>query len=411
MSLKTCASATCYFFRNKHLTFCNFQPTCGIVSALHIPGSTSNAAVSILTPSLDHIATMLKADLDQTKRNLSARGSTFALSSFMEEWNLMNKIRCEREALELQRISVSQSIRQLAAEKSVQVQNLKEEGKRLRNQLKDLTPIWWEVEEKAVSHALQLPNKLHEKTPLQNNQLLQFFGSLPENDPLRTKQVVSFESVEHSPTAFYLSGSNAALELNLLRTFNQYWINNGFHPISAPDFVKSLIIDGCGMSFQDPSQVLSLSSFQDHGSLEKGNALHLVGGGSLPATMAFLCKNLIQDPYPLRLVSMGRSYQPTRGDEEPFNTVQASSIQLLTTMENRSCSMYEECMEMQTKMEEQLKKLNVHFRTNILAAKHLEIWEQYRVSFEMYSSSAGKYVEVASISISMYSLRLQDLYF
>jgi seryl-tRNA synthetase len=346
---------------------------------------------------------MLKADLDKTKRNLTARGSTFALSSFMEEWNFMNKMRSEREALELQRIRVSQSIKRLAADQSIEVQNLKEEGKRLRSQLKDLTRIFWEIEEKAVCHALRLPNELHEKTPIHNSELFQCYRSLPESNPLQTEQVVSYESVEHSPTAFYMSGSYAALELKLLRIFSQFWIDNGFYSISAPDFVKSVIIDGCGMSFLDPSQVLSLSSVQDLGSLEKGNALHLVGGGSLPATMANLCKNVIRDPYPLRLVSMGRSYQPPRVNEEPFNTVQASSVQLLTTMENRSCSMYQECMEIQHQMEKQLEKLNVHFRTNILAAKHLETWEQYRVSFETFSSSAGKYVEVASISISKYS--------
>ena len=404
MALRSFASATCYFFRNKHLTFCNnILHARGIVSALHIPGSSSKAAVSIITPSFDHIDLMINTQLEQVERDLLARESKFPLSSLIEEWNRMTTIRSQREALEEQRVNISQSIKELAKDKTSEIQQLKEEGKRLRTQLKDLTPIWWEVEEKAVNLALCLPNKLHPETPIK--EVHQTHGQLKKSDAQICKELISnaHRVVGHSPTAFYSLGSYAELELNWLRDSNRYWIDNGFHPMSPPDFVKSVIVDGCGMSFRDSSQVLSLSSFQDHGSLESANALHLVGAGSLPAIVAFLCKNVIEDPYPLRLVSMGRTYRPVseKVNEEALNTVQASSIQLMTVMENNPSSLYNECIGMQQKIEQQLTKLNVHFRTNILAAKNLERWEQYRVAFELFSSSAGKYVEVASISIGM----------
>lgn len=380
----------------------------GIVSALHIPGHLSKAAVSILTPDLSQIDRLITKDLPQLQNNLSARHSSFDLNSFIQEWTRMTEIRLQREALEAKRLEVSQMMRQLVASKdkgspSPDIEGIKNDGIKLRTELKELTKTWWDVEEVAVTRALSLPNSLHPNTPVEEDRHVSSFLSPNLEGPDDQTSFEDVKFVSHSPAAFYLKGPAARLELDWMRTFSRDWIDNGYNLISAPDFVRSLIVDGCGLAFNDPSKVLSLASIQDHGNLESGNGLHLVGGSSLPAIVAFLTKNVIKDPYPLRLVSAGRRYNPASVvaslPNDLTTTTQGSSIHLLTAMENCPGAMFQELLSIQERISKQLKELNVHFRVTARCARQLEPWEQYRSSFEFYSSSLKKYVEVANVSI------------
>lgn len=379
----------------------------GITSALHIPGHLSKAAVSILTPDLSQIDRLITKDLPQLQNNLLARNSSFDLSSFIQEWKRMTELRLQRETLEARRLEVSQMMRNLvnskAESKSIpDVEKVKKDGIQLRTQLKELTKTWWDVEEVAVTRALSLPNTLHPRTPVKEDRHVSSYLSPNLEGLVDETRFQDVKFVSHSPTAFYLRGLAARLELDWMRSFSRDWIDSGYNLISAPDFVRSLIVDGCGFAFNDPTQVLSLASIQDHGSFESGNGLHLVGGSSLPAIVAFLTKNVIKDPYPLRLVSVGRCYSPAPTaslKNDLTNSAQSSSIHLLTTMKNCPESMFQELLYIEERITNQLKQLNVHFRVTTRCARQLEPWEQYRSSFEFYSSSLKKYVEVANVSI------------
>lgn len=369
-----------------------------VVSALHIPGHVAQAAVSILTPSLDHVDRMISEEKEATRQNLVARKMvSFPLEAFIDDWQSMKKLRVQRETIEAKRNEVSHRMRQIVSENSKkgtadkktkrssrdqledvivkqglvdkatleEIEALKEEGKTLRSQLKDLMPIWWDMEEKAVTRALSLPNILHPATPLVDDRLVRSFRSPPAPSSSSSFKEVHSRLQHVSPTAYYLEGDAALLELEWMRSFSQKWIEQGFHLISAPDFVKSLIVDGCALDFNDPDRVMCLAAVQDHGNLESGNGLHLVGGASLPAVVAFLTKNVIQGPYPLRLVSAGRSYQPVKIPEEEsssglLNTTQASAIQVLTSLESDPQSLSEECSRMEEIMFDSLQQLVPH---------------------------------------------------
>lgn len=380
----------------------------GVVSALHIPGHISKAAVSILTPDLSHIEGLITEDVEQLQNNLSARNSSFHLDSFIRQWRQMTALRLQREDLEAKRVEVTQMMKQVVtnatgSNHARNVEEIKKEGIQLRTQLKELTKLWWEIEEIAVTRALSLPNYLHCKTPVEDNTEVYSFN--PEKSNLNclcdcTEENIKF--VSHSPTAFYLRGTPASLELRWMQTFSKDWIANGYNLISAPDFVRSLVIDGCGLAFNDPKEVLSLANIQDHGSLEKGNGLHLVGGSSLPAMVAFLTKTVIEEPFPLRLISVGRCYQPVTGilgANDLTNTVQASSARLLTVMKNCPDALFRELVFIQHQISKQLEQLNVKFRIIATAARNLEPWEQYCSSVEVYSPSSKKFIQVANVSI------------
>ncbi len=392
-------------FSTSHTSIINKHFLClvrGVVSALHIPGNVSNGAVSILTPDLSHIHRLVTDDLGKLQQNLLARNSSFHLDSFVQQWKRMNELQILREGLENKRIEISNRMRQIVNKKAqaALMEEIKKEGIHVRTRLKELMKTWWEVEEIAVTKALKIPNCLHHQTPLQDQLTRTFLLPMESTCPNHSiSHDVKF--VRHSPSAFYLKGCAAQLELDWMRSFSQEWINMGFHLISAPDFVRSLIIDGCGLAFNDLSKVLNLAAIPEHGNLEHGNGMHLVGGSSVPAMVSFFVKNVIQDPFPLRLVTTGRCYYPSTGSHlnDLTNTAQASSIHLLSAMKNCPYTMFEELASIQEKIEQQLEQLNIHFRIITLSARRLEPWEQYRSSIELYSSASKKYVQVAHVSI------------
>ena len=390
MAVRMCCASAERFFMNKHFG----QSVRRVVSALHIPGNVAQAAALILTPSLDHIDRLVTIEKETTQKNLVARNmSSFPLPTFIEDWQKLKKLQLQREDLEERRIQVSNQLQQITgellkklpsdkkpkktrgvieqviikhglADKAVleEIEQLREEGKKLRSQLKDFMPLFWDVEEKAMTRALSLPNALHPDTPLDaQDRVIQSFGLCPagaiSGQPL--KDVHS--NLDHvSPTAYYLEGKAALLELEWIQSFSHKWIDSGFNLISAPDFVKSIVIDGCALNFNDPHRVMCLAAVQDHGNLESGNGLHLVGGASLPAVVAFLTKNVIQSPYPLRLVSTGRNYQPSPVNSAASGllaTSQSSAIQVLTALENDLEILTKESSSMEKLMIECLQQL------------------------------------------------------
>jgi len=381
---------------------CIFQNYRSIVSALHINGGKPNT-VSILTPSLTHIDTLIR-NKPKLVNMLDARQMQFDIDSFIRVWDEMNSLRIQREDLENKRNQVNDLVKVIVKNKKSKVQEsqlnfdqLKEEGKRLRKQLKQLTPKWWAIEEEAVTKALSLPNYIHTKTPSENR-LVESYKTIPEE--IGENNHIHCENIKiTSSNGYFLKGPLALMELDWIQSFSQRFVEEGFNQMTGPDFVKSIIVDGCGIEFNNPKSTFGLDKSSDYGDLESGNGLHLVGGGSLASIVAFLTKNYIQEPFPLRLMSIGRQYQPTEGLPGLFGASQASAIQLLTALENDPDSLYDECQHICTVISDRLRELDVHFRVVDVSPRHLQRWEQFRSSVQLYSPSLEDYVQIASVSI------------
>ncbi len=383
-----------------HLKNIHIQ-TARTVSALHIPGNKAKGAVSLLKPSLDHIDKLLD-EKQILKQNLEMRGCSLNLDLFEESWRRMQELRRQRDWLEEQRDRVSHQIREHVTQKNEHnrsaIEELKKEGKRLRNQLKELSESWWALEEEAVLSALKLPNLLHRKTP-ELDEIIGCHRSPPEGQATSHKKCEEIEFLDHSPTAYYLKGSLAYKELELARNFSRRLFDEGFHLISAPDFVKSLVVEGCGLDFSDANRVLALAEAHDTDA-DGADALHLVGGASLPSLVAFLTKNVIQSPLPLRLAAGGRSYRPARSSDGLFGAVQSTGVHFVSVLENCPDRLYEEVERLRDVLTDLLAEhLGVHFRICAVSSRHLETWEQYRASFQIYLPTTKRYVQVASVSI------------
>lgn len=265
MAVRSCGRA-CHFFLNKNYG----SHVRSVVSALHIPGYVAQAAVNIVTPVFDHIEKLTTVEKETIQRSLTARNSSFDLNSFISDWKNMKNLSLQRDAIEARRKEISQQMGDMmksegqpksktatrsrsvteqmesqatSPEHREQMRLLKEEGTRMRTELKELMPHWWAAEEKAITLALSLPNVLHRETPVVDD-VVKSYGCLSDlHEPVHPPSD-GIHLVDHSPTAYYLQGEAALLELDWLSTFSQKWVDDGFHLISSPDFVKSVVVDG-----------------------------------------------------------------------------------------------------------------------------------------------------------------------
>ncbi|XP_047999394.1 serine--tRNA synthetase-like protein Slimp [Leguminivora glycinivorella] len=248
---------------------------------------------------------------------------------------------------------------------------------------------------------LKLPNTLHEKTPLKEYQVIHSHSSTPNNnkDHLkigREKNLINFKKNEN----YYLTGDAAIFELGAKFYFNNVLRNSNFIQFSNPDFVKSVIVEGCGEDHTDPDATFILHHNEDT-KVNPDSRLHLTGGASLCSFFAYHAKNvLFAKSLPLNYFSMGRQYIPSPTEEDNlFHVSQASVVQIFNVTKGSK-----ECDVSRGRIIEILKdaytKLGYHYRIVLVPAHELALWESLRVVIEMYSSSMKKYVNVAEISVS-----------
>merc|ERR1712098_660238 len=86
----------------------------------------------------------------------------------------------------------------------------------------------------------------------------------------------------------------ARLELKLSQYFTSKLFQHDFEITSNPDTVRSVIAEGCGLDFRNPDKIFSLKKYQDFGDRLSCNAMHLVGGASLPAFVSYFARNILQ---------------------------------------------------------------------------------------------------------------------
>ena len=103
----------------------------------------------------------------------------------------------------------------------------------------------------------------------------------------------------------FLDGSKVTVEkaadsvfeiLKLTKYFTNILLRNDLEMISNPDFVKSVMVEGCGEDFLDPKASFNLRKYQDFGDRESCSALHLAGGASLAPSLAFFARQLLNNP-------------------------------------------------------------------------------------------------------------------
>ena len=149
--------------------------------------------------------------------------------------------------------------------------------------------------------------------------------------------LLEFSNVSH--TAVYLKSELAQVELKLCKYFTSKLLDYGLEIFSNPDFIKSVMAEGCGIDFMDPDKIFSLKQYQDFGDRESCNAMHLVGGASLPAFVSYFARQVVQTPsvLPASLFCVGRHYTPVTRVTTDLVTGghQSTAVQMFSVSESR----------------------------------------------------------------------------
>lgn len=371
-------------------------------SALYITSDKAQETFRVLSPYIDFEERIKnKVELEE---NVKSRGLNIDVNKIEKYWHFYKTIDQTKRVLQLTKEEIGRQISKLLKEperNSKEINKLMVHSKLVKDDLKNVKEYLYGIEEHAVENVLSLPNNLHPKTPRDTQCVIHTFlekhdGQSHHHVDIGTKLGLT-ETVNGK---LFLKNEAAVFELAVQNYFENFLSQHQFKAFSNADFVRSVIVEGCGTDFRSKSEILTLEDKHDDKNHEL-NKLHLVGGASHYSFMAFYARHLVQPSYfPLRHYASGRKYKPVTSDDRSFfNTEQETAIEIFTATQNcdvASSRMFDELYSLIVQLYE---NLGYHFRLAYVPATQLNRHESLRLSVEMYSNYLQSYVEVASVSV------------
>lgn len=388
---------------NSLLKYCGtlFLTKRQLSSALYITGDKAQDTFRVLTPYLDFAERIKnKAELEE---NIKLRRLNMNVDKIEKYWSFFKSIEDTKNLLDLSRIEVGKQIVDLMKQpeqNSREIDKLKIDAKLIKDDLKNVKDYLYGLEEHAVESVLALPNFLHPKTPHYKEQVIHTFLEKPvfkSDSHINVAENLHLAEIVNSKC--YFKNDAALFEMALLDYFDTFLRDNHFTPFSNSDFVRSVVIEGCGTDFTDQSAVFALEDKHDDKNHELSK-LHLVGGASLYSFMAYFTKNLVQQTLlPLRCYVLGRKYKPAILEHvNLFSLEQETAVEIFVATLNNGenfVQSFDEVVECVVRLYE---NLGYHFRLTYVPANKLSKCETLRLAVEMFSNHLQSYVEVANVS-------------
>lgn len=385
------------------LNFCRFtqlKTFRRFSSALYLTGDKAHTTFSVLTPHLDFEERL--RNKDKLEKNLKLRECDINLDELARIWNFYKHVESKHDDLEDARESISQTIKNLAkrgGKYAEKINNLKAHGKIVKEDLRVLKESLWSIEEKAAIQVLALPNDLHEKTP--ENEELIIHSYLNHVATSSNKFHLDSDIIEYAnPYNYYLKNDAAVFDLYSTFYFSDKLLGKKFIQFSNSDFSRSVIVEGCGEEYSDNSKVFTVNEI-DLEHKHENSRLHLTGGASLTAFMAFYSRhNIFPTLLPLKYFTVGKKYQPVKSEVKSLlNVSQETAVNIFIATKDSIEDMNQHFEIVLKDAIEIYETLGYHFRVSFVPAKQLQKWESLRVSFQMFSVHLNKYVEVGNISL------------
>lgn len=372
-------------------------------SALYITANKAHENFRVLTPYIDFEERMQQKS--ELETNITLRGLQIDVNKLESYWNFYKTIDNTKEQLEANRTYIGSRITELMKdpEKNKQeIDKLKVHINLIKNDIKNVKDYLYGIEEHAMEQVLSLPNILHSKTPQEIEKVIHTYLEKPDFKADSHANIAKQNNlVEFVDNVCFLKNNAALFEIDTLNYFNNFLSSKNFVQFSNADFVRSLIIEGCGTNFQDTDKILTLEDKDDDKNHEL-NRLHLVGGASLYSFMAYFTKHILEkSQLPLTCYALGRKYQPANSDSVTlFKLAQETCVQLFVAMpEDDDClnATIDTIIKHVTDLYE---GLGYHFRLVFVPAKCLHVSETLHMSVQMYSPFLQDYVEVAYVSVN-----------
>lgn len=382
-------------------------------SALFVSGAKATENYVYITPHVDFPERTQQKDA--FIKVLQRRKADIDLVKVEGLWKVYQDLNMKKAEYIKKKEEISRQLGKLIKNEpdSEETKKLKMQSDFIKENIKKLKSPLWSAEEAAIVEYLKIPNDLHSRTPDGNNEVLYTHLSKPQNTKHHLQigkelNIIDFKKNEN----YYLLGNGAMFELGAKFYFSKILKDSSFVQFSNPDFVKSMIIEGCGKDHTNPDISFILHHNEDN-KVNVDSRLHLTGGGSLCSFLAYHAKNIMYAKVlPLKYFTMGRQYVPAVSNEDSlFNVSQSSVIEMfgITKTEQDQDAFLEEVIDI---LKLAYTKLGYHFRLSLVSAEKLEMWESLRVAVEMYSTSLKDYVEVGNVSLSgnFISKRLMFMY-
>lgn len=370
-------------------------------SALFINGLKASDTYVFVTPHVD--ITEIFQNKEKIKSEIKRRSSKYDFTKLENVWSVYTELEERFKILENKKSELASDLMKLTKSNSDsdKLNHLKIKINLIKDNIKALKSPLWSAEETAILEVLKLPNNLHPLTPDNEESILYSYSNPPSSKQNHLAlgnnlDIIQFKKKEN----YYLKGDSAIFELGAKFYFSKALRAKKFVQFSNTDFVKSVVIEGCGEDHTNPDKTFILHHNED-GKVNVDNRLHLTGGASLYSFFAYHAKNVVHaKALPLKYFSIGRQYNPSPTDEDNlFNVSQSSVVQLFSATVDNS-QLQDVFNEVVTIFKELYTGLGYHFRLRLIPADKLCLWESLRVSVEMFSTSLDQYVEIANLSIS-----------
>ena len=301
---------------------------------MFVSGKVANQQFAVFKPRID--IDWMSDHLETLEHVHQKRKSPFDVQLLHED--LKNYLDLREQIIGIN--SSLEEVQQIINQRKKEKANIAEQimmHKEIKKSLVSIRESMWQLEEETVINYFKLQNCDHKSRREEQVQyclrksLDQQQMKLSHRELCERNDLVEFSNVSHS--SFYMKNSLSALEHKLCRYFTNKLLDHDLEMFSNPDFVRSVMAEGCGHDFMNPEQIFSLRPTQDFGDRDSCNAVHLVGGASLPSFVAYFARNILQNPavLPVIMFCVGRQYSPvTRADTDFTTSTQSQCVQIFS---------------------------------------------------------------------------------
>lgn len=366
------------------------------VTALYVAGDKVALNYPGLRPYNDFNAKLQnKQELEQ---NIARRKMKMNLNEIQLLWSTYLDITKKKSDLEQRRKDIVKSVTDVDPQADggeALIRKFKIEGAMAKNDLKSLKENSYAIEETFIHQFLDLPNDIHDRTPLEANRI--YFSHSGQQiisdaeDHLNKSNYLKY----HDPFCYFLRSDAAKCDLNLPFYCVDMFRSFGFIPFSNPDFIRTVLAEGAGVRVDD------LMTIEEDDSENKCNLLHLAGSGSMLGFLGNVTKlKVSKSCLPLKFMSSGKDYtisDTNSAENGLYSACQTTNVQLfcMAGSESESLHQFDETLE---QMKEFYKRLDRDFRITYVTADRLAQGESLRADFEMYSPHRKCFVTIGHLS-------------
>ncbi|EDV44263.1 uncharacterized protein Dana_GF18895 [Drosophila ananassae] len=369
------------------------------ISALYITGDKANENYVTLQPYLDFEGTFGGREL--LEQSIASRGLNINLETVLNKYQKYQAHHEQLRKVAEDREAVTKKLKELskAGGNDDQLEQLKERGKSLRNDLKNLKQALYPIEDDFIHDYLHLPNRLHELCPTEGEEKLLYRHQVPSSTPdtlshLANKELIHF--VDNN--RYYMMEQAAHFDVNAMQSLARYFVTKGdFIQTANPDFVRCVLLEANATPMDDYHMV------REEHLQNKINTAYLTGGAAFESYLGAMTKLCVYPSVlPLRYVCCGRSYNRAEAElngpsPSLYTATQSNAVQSFVATQTASDadSQLEQILNLAVDF---YKAIDVPFRVVYVAAKNLTPSENLRAVLEVYAPSLKRYVCVGRVS-------------